>query len=280
MKFDLMSDLHIDLSPGYVLDYASMATAPIAIVAGDVSNTPSLTVKELNKISQHYEYVLFVDGNHEHYDNRDERLVRGNRMPPATCEYFRNALSGSNVIYLDQGTEPFVMGLTAFVGANGWYDFNWAHVKRDACISTWYAKMNDSYWANVDHEWVYNESVRHAANILKSVQQLNDNPEIDDVVLITHTIPTSHGVYNHPTNSTWNTLNGCYLNSMMAASHIDKVKAHCFGHTHRRQQFSVDSVEMICNPRGYQGEPSFNNWTPIQVDLDILGTSAFGEIEK
>lgn len=280
MKFDLMSDLHVDLSPSYRLDYASMATSPIAVVAGDISNDPDTTILELERIAAHYEHVLFVDGNHEHYDNRDDTRRRPNRMPEWVYAYlWSNFKDHPNITYLGSGTTPKIIGTTAFVGANSWYDFNWGYIKQETCIENWYGKMNDSYWANIDHGWVLSETERQTQNIINTVDRLNDDPSITDIVLVSHTVPIECGVYNHPTNMTWNSLNGCYLNSQMRFAHKGKVRAHCFGHTHKKQLFDINGVDFVCNPRGYQGEPGFLNWEPFQVVLGSFKGSAFGEIE-
>lgn len=278
MKFDLMSDLHVDLSPSYVLDYAAMATSPIAVVAGDISNDPHTTILEIDRISCYYDKVIFVDGNHEHYDNRSESKNRGHRMPPETYQILRKAFEGNDkVFYLDQGRNACIIDDVAFIGANNWYDFNWGNINSDHCISTWYQEMNDSYWANIDHEWVMNEAIKHNSNIMATVASLNQNNKVRKIVLVTHTVPHTNGIYNGH-NHKWILLNGCYLNSKAHEAGFGKVVAHCFGHTHKRQMFTVDNVEYICNPRGYQGEPQFENWSPIQIDLGFSG-SVFGEIE-
>lgn len=280
MKFDLMSDLHVDLSPRIKLDYGAMATSPIAVVAGDISNDPDLTIMEIDRIAAHYERVLFVDGNHEHYDNRDEYRRHPDRTPEwVYAHLWANFRDHPNVHYLGSGKTPVVIGNTAFVGANNWYDFTWQYVRKEACIDSWYKNMNDSYWANIDHLWVMGESANQTYNIIQSVEALNNDPNIENIVIVTHTVPTESAIYNHPHNPVWNSLNGCYLNSQIKAAHKGKVKAHCFGHTHKKQLIHANGVDFICNPRGYQGEPGFDNWTPIQVDLGSFKGSAFGEIE-
>lgn len=280
MKFDLMSDLHVDLSPKIALDYASMATAPIAVVAGDTANSPTRAAKELLRIADAYDRVLFIDGNHEHYSNRSENPNQPNRMPPETYSFLRQAFEGHpKIVYLDQGRNAHIEGDTAFVGANAWYDFNWSQVDPDHCKSAWYQHMNDSYWANVEAEWVENESIRQTSNLSATVASLNQNSKIKRIVLVTHTIPTEKGIFVHPGNHLWNLLNGCYYNSLSQRAHFGKVVAHCFGHTHNRQSFREYAIDFHCNPRGYSGEPCFENWKPACIDLDESG-SAFGEIER
>lgn len=279
MKFDLMSDLHVDLSPGYRLEYSSMASSPIAVVAGDISNDPHTTILELDRIALAYEQVLFVDGNHEHYDNRSQSPNRAHRMPPQTYSILREAFEGHpKVVYLDQGRNAHIIGDTAFIGANSWYDFNFPGNDPDHCKSAWYQHMNDSYWANVESEWVENECVRQSSNIAATVAALNQNSKVSRIVLVTHTIPTTKGVRIHPSNFLWNLLNGCYYNSLSKRAHFGKVVAHCFGHTHHRQMFSEYAIDFHCNPRGYPGEATFEKWKPEQIDLDDT-RSAFGDVE-
>lgn len=279
MKFDLMSDLHVDLSPSFILDYKAMATSPIAVVAGDISNSPQTTIDTLKQIAMAYDQVLFIDGNHEHYYNRSQSPNRAHRMPPETYSMLRRAVEGHpKITYLDQGRNACIIGRTAFIGANGWYDFNWPGVDPDHCKSAWYQHMNDSYWANIEAEWVENECVKQSSNITATVAAMNQNQSVDRIVLVTHTIPSLKGVRVHPSNHLWNTLNGCYYNSCASKAHFGKVVAHCFGHTHSRQEFTEYAIDYHCNPRGYQGEPGFENWKPAQIDLDVTG-SAFGDID-
>ncbi len=182
------------------------------------------------------------------------------------------------IFYLDQGRNTCVIDKTAFIGANGWYDFNWSYVDPDHCKSAWYQHMNDSFWANIEAEWTELECMKQSNNIAATVAAMNQNASIERIVLVTHTIPNERGVWTNPHDYTWNLLNGCYYNSNVRQAHFGKVTTHCFGHTHRSQYFRDGAVDFYCNPRGYQGEPSFDGWAPEQIDLDATG-SAFGEIE-
>ncbi len=138
--------------------------------------------------------------------------------------------------------------------------------------------MNDSFWANIEAEWTELECMKQSNNIAATVAAMNQNASIERIVLVTHTIPNERGVWTNPHDHTWNLLNGCYYNSNVRQAHFGKVTTHCFGHTHRSQYFRDGAVDFYCNPRGYQGEPSFDGWAPEQIDLDATG-SAFGEIE-
>ena len=81
MKFDLISDFHVEMNVGYnttrfwkkgePLHYAwhKDKKNDILVVAGDSSNSHDFTRDVIVEAAKHYEHVLFVDGNHEHYSN-------------------------------------------------------------------------------------------------------------------------------------------------------------------------------------------------------------------
>ena len=255
-----------------------MATAPIAVIAGDIANSPHIAIKELYRIAEAYERVLFVDGNHEHYNNASSNPNRATRMPPEVYSILRNEFDGHpSITYLDQGRKAVVIDDTAFIGANSWYDFNWGWVDPDKCKSVWYHGMNDSRYANVEAWWVENEAIKHASNITATVAAMNQRNDVKRIVLVSHTVPNAKGIRENASVE-FQMLNGCYLNSVMKGAHYGKVVAHCFGHTHRRQMFNDCAIEFFANPRGYYMEPGFDKWEPMMVDLDYSG-SAFGEME-
>src|ERR1700733_9531292 len=64
LKFDLVSDLHVEYWPK-PMDWEALRTNDIVIVAGDVADTLDETRKELERLSKAYKTVLYIDGNHE-----------------------------------------------------------------------------------------------------------------------------------------------------------------------------------------------------------------------
>ena len=80
MKIDLISDLHIDhwnpkikslFAIGEVKNYPldlgkETDRSKILIVAGDICDELNQSIDYLDHISQYYDKVLYVDGNHEH----------------------------------------------------------------------------------------------------------------------------------------------------------------------------------------------------------------------
>ena len=67
MKFDLISDLHLDFwGENENINWEGIGTSLVAVILGDISYNMEVTYKTIVDISKHYKYVIFVDGNHEH----------------------------------------------------------------------------------------------------------------------------------------------------------------------------------------------------------------------
>src|SRR5690349_2043526 len=138
MKIDICSDMHIDHwwhttkvlaldgpktvwhdGSALYVDWAwyreNVGGGDVLIIAGDLSNSIEVATKSLLHASEVYRYVVYVDGNHEHY----------NKMP-----YSRNMVDIAlacamlpNVVFLSSDSPVFTVEHVAFVGANGWYDW-------------------------------------------------------------------------------------------------------------------------------------------------------------
>ena len=76
MNFDLISDLHIDQWPDdQKLNFKGLGTSLTCVVAGDVSQSLNKTKEFLYQLSDHYNQVIFVDGNHEHKANYSNIII-------------------------------------------------------------------------------------------------------------------------------------------------------------------------------------------------------------
>ena len=64
-SFDFVSDLHVEHHSNKMVDWNPKSD--ILVIAGDISNDMRISYDHLITIKD-YEYILFVDGNHEHYN--------------------------------------------------------------------------------------------------------------------------------------------------------------------------------------------------------------------
>ena len=75
MKYDLYSDLHIDVNLGRVPDlnyyYSKKKGSKVAVVAGDTANLVEHTIDTIEEIAEVYDHVVFVDGSASVFAHRD-----------------------------------------------------------------------------------------------------------------------------------------------------------------------------------------------------------------
>ena len=78
MKFDLCSDLHLAFGGYQALSNAPTEGTKVLVMAGDIlevvtlktkSNEQNLLAAYMQGLDDHYEKIIFVMGNHEHYGN-------------------------------------------------------------------------------------------------------------------------------------------------------------------------------------------------------------------
>ena len=272
MKYDLGSDLHVDINArAGMVSFKDMKNegSNTIVLAGDLANDPSLTTKVLAMAASVYENVIFVDCNHEHYNN-----IRTNMNVAKTMDYLRAAAKAiPNVVYLT-GNNSIIIDDIMFVGANTWYDFKMQppQYSASAAKTTWHNHMNDDKLSIFDKQpEVY--AAQQAKMIAKVITDAQDNQMVLKIVVVTHTVPSPKGLLvKH--DPIWDLLNGAFGCSDMAnvfAADVNRKIVHSvFGHTHYGYDFDdFDGIRFVCNPRGYHGyEGDVTLWSLIQLDTD------------
>lgn len=245
-----------------------------------MSNNYVWSYNVVAEASQHYDHVLFVDGNHDHYNM--PALEENYDIKRGIKAYLTQGLPNVTFLYGFKGFKVFEK--TAFFGHNGWYDFKVGFGSFKDQFENWKEGMND--YKNItfkDGEWPHELAKSQANDLSKMVAEAQDDDSIEEIVIVTHTIPTPSGLMdNRPYN--WMKIDGAFVNTMMNGVVVNdvkkKIKVWTFGHTHHQQDYVENGIRYVCNPRGYRGEGSYNHYRGIiQIDTsDTLG-SAFGEIE-
>ena len=259
-------------------------------MAGDISNSLEYTTSVLREAIDYYDEVIFTDGNHEHYSNYIDKT--GNTTVVSDMDYFRGlADEYVNLTYFD-GRDTKQIGGTLFVGANGWYDFTMAvgiHTKDQ--YRAWQQGSNDPVCIRFGKKNKPQKlAERQADQIAQYVKDAQDNDEIEEIVVVTHTVPHLKGMIPDITHP-WYTLNGAYGNGFMsrvwASDPNNKIKVWVFGHTHYLYDFVAEGLRFVSNPRGYRGEKQWTDGSRSvfsgvkQLDTqEPLIESVFGEIER
>ena len=303
MKFDLISDFHVEMNLNYsdtrswqegdpsFYAWHKSRKNPVLVMAGDLSNLSLTSMAIVEEAADHYDHVIWCDGNHEHYsgylDHTRHSLIQN-------MERFRVQANRDleNVTYLD-GETTVKFGKTLFIGANGWYDFRFAHgLHPKQQEREWRQHSNDPVCIRFGKknrpEKMADRQARQLADLVAAAQ---DDDSIEEIVVVTHTVPHRDGLIKDPTHQ-WYNLNGAYGNMHMSKVRLadtkDKIKTWCFGHTHWIYDYFVNGLRYISNPRGYRGElkwakhcPNNRVFTGI-VEVDTCEPeieSAFGERE-
>ena len=302
MKFDLISDFHVEMNVGYnttrnwqqgePIHFAwhKARQSDILVVAGDTANFHEYTRDVIVEAAKHYERVLFVDGNHDHYTNSRNGWTVLRDMEWFNEQFTHRNRVADNVVFLD-GVNTFQEGTTLFIGANGWYNFSFSrgmHFK--AQWRAWQMGSNDPRnirfgKKNKPHKLAERQMEQLKAHVIAA----QGNDDIEEIVVVTHTLPIweAFGQFAEPSHEFY-PLNGAYGNEFMKlvweADEAGKIKTWCFGHTHERRDFFKHGIHFVCNPRGYRGEKKWGGagFQGIeQIDtLEPEVESAFGEVER
>lgn len=274
MKFDLISDFHADLwNTGTYLSWENYRNvgSDVLVLVGDTSNYVDDIPTVINDALEHYEHVIFTDGNHEHYS-----LDRVADVDDVCEELQEFANSNKNVTYLN--AKNFVkFGDTVFIGCNGWYDFrvweNRWNVKD--VMRAWRNMSNDSKVINFGKTPPEIRAIEQSAHIRKQIADLQDSNI--DIVVVTHTIPNKMLTEWSPYSNTPDAiLDGAYYNtSMKNAYSMDRnkrIKVWAYGHTHHRLDKKIGYVRYVNNARGYQCEADkASAWFIVQIDTKDKG---------
>lgn len=249
MKIDLISDLHIDhwdpkiksLFPsGKVKNYPfdlkkEKNKSKILIVAGDISDDLKQSIDYIDHVSQYYEKVLYVDGNHEHVKQYPE-LYSSNYIN-------EQILSKKNpkLVYLTK--ENYILGNTCFVGCNGWW--NYSTNKFDHL--DYFDELGDNTIPKeaikLFHENVKKKAKKQAKALYKNIVSLNNNDQINNIVVVTHSVPIN--IFLNPkdvdleVNTDFENVRGC-----------KKISHWLFGHCHEQITKNINHTIYTSNPRG------------------------------
>ncbi len=304
MKFDLISDFHVEMNVRYsdartwkegepsFYAWHKARQSPILVMAGDLSNLSITSMAIVEEAADHYEHVIWCDGNHEHYSGY---LDHTKHSLTQNMERFRVQANRDleNVTFLDGETWYRHEG-TLFIGANGWYDFRAAaslHPKQQR--REWHQHSNDPVCIRFGKK---NRPEKladtQAAMLVERVKEAQDDDQTKEIVVVTHTIPHLDATIKDVTHQ-WYNLNGAYMNMHMSkvwnADRKKKIKTWVFGHTHWLYDFFASDIRFVSNPRGYRGEMKWAKYTPTgmvhtgikQIDTEEpdIG-SVFGRPEK
>ena len=262
MKIAVASDLHLEFQD---ILLENTDNADVLVLAGDIC-----TVKHFNShpemkksyqaffqnCSEQFKHVVYVVGNHEHYNYQFNYTVADLKRKLAHYE---------NIHVLDN--ETFELEDKVFVGSTLWTDMN------NECPLTMNAAafaMPDyrivKYFDGVNYmKYTPEQSVRENKRSVEYIKQVirnstdRDHYLEKDVIVVTHHSPSHRSIAPEYKNE--ELMNGAFHNQLDYLMELaDNIKLWIHGHTHTAFDYTIGITNVVCNPRGYPKENQHMNF--------------------
>jgi Icc-related predicted phosphoesterase len=275
MRFQLLSDLHLEFAP------LELPGGDTLLLAGDISVAaylrPDRTDKDGRKMQESckeffftqcrkYNKVFYIMGNHEHYHG----------VWDDSADILRNFLIGSNVTFLDKES-LWLEDDIALWGGTLWTDMNKNHP-----MNVYSAKrgMNDYYM--IQRNGGINKATgsmnyytlspletmnEHAVALNNLYEFLRDNKDRKCVVM-SHMAPSPKSC--HPRYGIDNPLNWAYYSELSEfILNNEQIKVWVHGHTHDSHDYMIGNTRIMCNPRGYAHPQRINEQENATFDINF-----------
>ncbi len=256
IKIDIISDLHIEQWDSSIenkypsgkiknFPYNVNKKSNILIIAGDISDNLEISLEYLNKLSEKYDSILFVDGNHEH------TLKYPNLYTIDEIQNKLNKLNKQNIYYLPK--THIVINNTVIFGICGWWDYN--NQNKDCILE------NKDYFKGWINHFTENDNLEFINNVIKRstdeylylkkyIELYNDDNNINNIIVVSHTIPLFEYLKNDNIENSNKKSNGCNSKFKEIIDNNKKISHWIFGHTHEQIEFNYNNINFICHPRG------------------------------
>jgi Icc-related predicted phosphoesterase len=294
MKIALASDIHLEF--GDIL-LKNEENADVLILSGDIctakvfKHKPKERVKVkdfFKRVSFQFPQVIYVMGNHEHYDFDIAKTY--DRLKAELADL-------PNVHLLEK--ESYTIGDITFVAGTLWTDMN----KGDA-LTKWHCgqHMNDFKLIDNSNRMTHHTNKVYAKNPDGSGLHLKDadgnlvveridhyekvsrwsvedsvedhNKMLDYINIVTQDKTKCYVTVTHHAPSPLS-IDDCYKEDtlMNGAFHSDlsefildrpQIKLWTHGHMHNRSDYIIGETRVVCNPRGYIGYESRANHFKLQ----------------
>lgn len=241
MRIQFASDLHLETTPNQPFSEILKPTAPILVLAGDVSPVEHpIYTSFLRWCSQNWSQVLVTSGNHEYFCQHVARTI-----PEVDVEIQKITSQFPNVLFL-QGSNSIVLNGFRFIGTTLWSKVDtglWENsqlLQKGDYTHTGFPPGRRTKPADIVslHMW---QKAR-----LESVIAASKEP----VVIVTHHLPSYRLVADTHVKNLLISTYATNLDYMM----VPNVRIWICGHSHTSKQWTAPSGTVcIMNPRGYGG---------------------------
>lgn len=231
MRIQPLSDLHLEFDDdgGEAFARSVPVAGDLLVLAGDIVplTRPDRVREVFGWFCDRFPHVVYVPGNHEYYGT----------SPAAAAELLATCARELPNLHLMDGVTEVIEG-TRFVGATLWFP-------RTGDEEVFRPFLSDFALIEGFVPWVHETHSAQLAFLERTVRS-------GDVV-VTHFVP-------HP-RSIAPQYAGDPLNRFFVAEDtarlVERSQARLWihGHTHVAFDYQLGSTRVVCNPRGYPGEP-------------------------
>jgi predicted phosphodiesterase len=249
MKIAIASDIHLEFKP---IILRNDENADVLVLAGDILTANHLTRESYlkpaidsftNSCVSNFKDVIYIAGNHEHYDHDFQR----------THTVLRDYFKHDNLHILEK--QSIVIGDVTFIGGTMWSDMDKSNPNTLLNIR---AMMNDFILVTNDHgrrTFTPEDSVEDHHEMVKFIlDSIKDSS--NKYVVVSHHAPSELSIHpKYKADALSLIMNSAYYSSL---EHImldhPQIKYWIHGHTHTSFDYMMGQTRVICNPRGYPGQ--------------------------
>jgi predicted phosphodiesterase len=239
MRLHILSDLHLEFAPFAPPEVA----ADLLIAAGDIATG----TEGLQWLRRAYpdRPIIYVLGNHEYYGERY----------PALLATLRAQAEGTNVHVLEQ--EAVTVSGVTILGCTLWTDFD---LDGDPDEAMYQAEQQMSDYRAITivadgrdarlraaHTRAWHRVAR--AWLEAALGRRQGGP----LVVVTHHVPCTRSIAPQYIGDV---LNGAFASNLDELIAKSGARLWVHGHTHTAFDYVQGQMRVVCNPRGYPGEPS------------------------
>lgn len=269
MKIQVVSDLHLEFAD---FDLKN-AGADVLVLSGDILIAKYFDKKSpdsssqgyqqynsfLKRVSNEFENVVYVAGNHEFYGGKWEKTLQ---LLQAQCAQY------SNIHFLE--AQCVTIGDIIFMGATMWTDMN----NRDPLTMHGVRYMMSDYKAIKNDTYGYrplkvdDTVIRHQNSLGYFKHVLKDRPN-QKFVCVTHHAPSTSSISAQFLSQTM--MNAAFVSNLdeFILDH-PQIKLWTHGHTHEPHDYMIGTTRVVCNPRGYGGyESRAEAWQGNEAVIEI-----------
>ncbi len=236
LKIQYISDLHLerDSNDAYWLEHRIKPMADILVLAGDITKLTKIGLSHpfFDRVSEDFEQVFMIAGNHEYYDITDLSLIQKESLD----------------IDIRHNVKLYNNKSIKYKGVNFIFTTLWSHIEPyniGAVISGVACFKHIKYGKNfiTAHQW--NEL--HSMSKYFLVNALADITE-GKTVVVTHHVPTQLCISSEHKNSS---INNAFCVEMFDTIYDSNINFWIYGHSHRNIDTEINGTQVVTNQFGY-----------------------------